>query len=102
MKLNTPSLLAPSLLALFLLATACSSHPVLPKKSDINVSRDEAKSSCQSLGMIEGRSNLAQANNEAALEDLKEEAIKKGANYVKIETMGALGSAIRGQAYFCN
>lgn len=86
--------------ALFL--TACSSHPVLPEKSDIKVSRDTPSEKCKNLGAIEGRSTKMTAKPEDALEDLKTEAIKKGADYVKIETMGAQSSVIRGTAYFCN
>lgn len=82
--------------------TACSSHPVLPEKSDIKVSRENPKDSCKSLGFIEGRSIKINAKPEDAIDDLKAEAIKKGANYIKMETMGAMGSAVRGEAYFCN
>ncbi len=81
---------------------ACSSHPVLPKKSDIKVTRENPSDKCKNLGPIEGRSLKVAARPEDALEDLKSEAIKKGADYVKIETMGAQSSVIRGTAYFCN
>lgn len=89
-----------STLALFF--TACSSHPVLPEKSDIKVSRDMPSEKCKDLGPIEGRSIKINAKPEEALVDLKNEAIKKGADYVKIETIGAQSSVIRGTAYFCN
>lgn len=82
--------------------TSCSSHPVLPKTSDIKVSRDDAKESCKHLGAIEGRSYKVKATEEEILEDLKKEAISKGANFVKVETIGAHGGSIRGQAYYCN
>lgn len=79
----------------------CKSHPVLPSKADIRVSRDSAGSRCEDLGFIEGRVNDSKGTTEQALENLKEEAIKKGANYVKMETIGMLGSSVRGQAYYC-
>lgn len=85
-----------------LIFTACTSHPVIPEKSDIIVSRNEAAENCRPLGPIEGRSIRVNATPAEALDDLKAEAIKKGANYIKIETMGALASAIRGMAYLCN
>jgi PBP1b-binding outer membrane lipoprotein LpoB len=84
-----------------LFLAACSSHPVLPKKDDIKISRDAAGENCESLGFIEGRTTKINGKIEDALEDMKEEAIKKGANYVQIESMGALASSIRGKAYFC-
>lgn len=80
----------------------CSSHPVLPEKSDIKVTRDNPPDKCKNLGPIEGRSNKINAKPEDALEDLKGEAIRKGADFVRIETMGAQSSTIRGTAFFCN
>jgi PBP1b-binding outer membrane lipoprotein LpoB len=94
-----------SILAVLLLAvifSGCSSHPVLPEKSDIKVSRDNPSDKCKNLGAIEGRSRKVNAKPEDALEDLKEEAIRKGADYVRIETMGAQSATIRGTAFFCN
>lgn len=90
-----------SLIIISLFIFSCSSHPVLPKADDIKVSREEPGKDCLSLGSIEGRATSMAANAEAALEDLKQEAIKKGANYVKIETIGAQSTAIRGEAFFC-
>ncbi len=88
--------------ALTLLLASCSSHPVLPQKSDIKVSRDTPSEKCKNLGAIEGRSIKINAKPEDALEDLKAEAVQKGADYVKIETIGAQSSVVRGVAYFCN
>ena len=80
---------------------SCSSHPVLPKTSDIKVTRDEPAKGCEDLGSIVGRSSKVTDTPENVLEDLKQEAVRKGANFVKIETMGAQGTAIKGEAYFC-
>ncbi len=89
-------------LTMAIVFSGCSSHPVLPEKSDIKVSRDNPSDKCKNLGAIEGRSRKVNAKPEDALEDLKEEAIRKGADYVRIETMGAQSTTIRGTAYFCN
>ena len=94
-----------SILAVLVLAavfSGCSSHPVLPEKSDIKVSRDNPSDKCKNLGPIEGRSTKVNAKPEDALEDLKEEAIRKGADYVRVETMGAQSATVRGTAFFCN
>ncbi len=89
-------------LFLVMVLTACSSTmPVLPKTSDIKVSRELPSGDCTPLGTIVGNSNSVKPDKDAMLEDLKDEAIKKGANYVMVETLGAQGSAIRGQAYNC-
>ena len=90
------------LIIALLLFSACSSPPVLPEKKDIKVSREAPSSSCKDLGLIEGRTQKINGTSAEALEDMKGEAIKKGANYVKMETMGALGTSVRGEAYFCD
>ena len=90
-----------NLLVIFLLAS-CGSHPVLPENKDIKVSRETPSDKCKNLGSIEGRSNKINAKADEALEDLKTEAIKRGANFVKIETIGAQAAAVRGVAYFCD
>lgn len=86
---------------LALILSSCGSHPVLPTTKDITVSREAADKDCRDLGMIEGRSTKINATSEEVLEDLKKESVRKGANYVKVETMGAMNSALRGRAYFC-
>ncbi len=90
-----------AILTLSMVLSGCGSHPVLPQKDDIKVSRDTPSSSCKSLGLVEGRTKKISGTTEDALDDLKGEAIKKGANYVKMEMMGALGTSIRGEAFFC-
>lgn len=85
-----------------MLLVACSGHPVLPTKNDIKVSRENAAKDCKNLGHIEGRAQGSTiGNSELALEDLKSDAVKRGANYVQINTMGALGTTIRGTAFIC-
>jgi len=91
-----------SVTAVALIFSACSSHPVLPEKGDIKVTRDNPSDKCKNLGPIEGRSTKVNAKPEDALDDLKSEAIRKGADYVRIETMGAQSASIRGTAFFCN
>lgn len=80
---------------------ACSSRPVLPEKSDVKVSRETPSEKCKNLGSVEGRSSKINAKYEETLEDLKADAVRKGADYVRIETMGT-HSSIRGTAFICN
>ncbi len=89
------------LISEFILFSGCGTHPVLPEAKDIKVSREAPKASCKSLGFIEGRVNRVSAKTEEAIEDMKQEAIRKGANYVKMETIGALGGSVRGEAFYC-
>ncbi|MCB9071979.1 MAG: DUF4156 domain-containing protein [Bdellovibrionaceae bacterium] len=81
---------------------ACSSHPIKPEADNIKVSRDEADKDCKELGDVEGRVKSVKGTFEEALEDLKLDAARKGANYVQIKQSGAMGQAVRGTAYWCD
>jgi len=80
---------------------ACSSHPIKPEASNVKVSRDEADKDCKDLGKVEGRVKNIKGTFEEALEDLKTDAARKGANYVRIAQSGSLGQSVSGDAYFC-
>lgn len=81
--------------------TGCGSHPVLPTTKDIEVSRAEPAKACENLGLVEGRTATTAGTQEEALEDMKKDAVKKGANYVRMETIGAMGTSVRGTAFYC-
>lgn len=85
---------------LVLVFSGCASKPLIDK-DDIKLTRDEPSASCQSLGLIEVRSISIKPDEKKLMEELKVEARKKGADYVKVEALGAQGGAIRGQAYSC-
>jgi PBP1b-binding outer membrane lipoprotein LpoB len=89
-----------SLVSVLFLA-GCASKPIL-EKEDIKVTRDKPSESCQDLGAIEGRVTSLKGTIEQAMEDLKSEAVKKGADFVQVETIGAQSSIVRGRAYNCN
>jgi len=80
---------------------ACSSRPVIMKSTDVKVSRDEPSSSCKDMGRITGTTLSIHATSEDALEDLKTEASRKGANYVKVGEFSDTGTAVAGVAYIC-
>ncbi len=86
---------------LILVLSGCASKPLIDH-DDIKVTRDEPSKSCQDMGAIEVRSISLKVDEKKLLEELKTEARKKGADYVKVETLGAQTTAIRGQAYNCN
>lgn len=88
--------------AALVLTTACSSHPIKPEADNVKVSRDEADKDCKEIGSVEGRVKNVNGKFEEALEDLKLDAARKGANYVQIQQTGALGQAVSGTAYFCD
>lgn len=86
--------------ALLTALVACTSKPLL-EKEDITVTRDDASPKCQNLGPVEGRTMTMSGTQEEAMENLKEEATKKNANYVQTEVIGAQGKVIRGTAFRC-
>ncbi len=82
--------------------TACSSHPIKPEADNVKVSRDDADKDCKEIGPVEGRVKNVTGKFEEALEDMKLDAARKGANYVHMKQTGALGQAVSGTAYFCD
>lgn len=88
-------------LSLALLAS-CSSHPIKPEGKNVEVSRNEASKDCKEIGRVEGRVKNTKGTFEEALEDLKLDAARKGANFVKMEQTGAMGQSVAGVAYFCD
>ncbi|MDX9730205.1 MAG: DUF4156 domain-containing protein [Bdellovibrionales bacterium] len=86
----------------FTVMTGCSSHPIKPEGENVKVSRSDAGKDCKELGPVEGRVASAKGTFEQALEDLKTDAARKGANFVKIEQTSGTGTAVRGISYFCD
>lgn len=80
---------------------ACGSHPIKPVGENIKVSREDAASDCREIGAVEGRNQAVTGTFEQALEDLKLDAARKGANFVRIGQTSGTGTAVRGTAYFC-
>lgn len=83
------------------LISCSNAPPIKPTADSIKVSRDPAKESCKELGDVEGRVKNIKGNFDEALEDLKLDAARKGANYVQIQQTGAQGQSVRGAAYLC-
>ena len=89
-------------LAITIALVGCSSPPIKPSADNVKVSREDAGKGCNEVGAVEGRTKTVKGTFEEALEDLKLDASRKGANFVKIEQTGAMGTSVRGMAYFCN
>ena len=80
----------------------CASQSIMPEKDDVKVSRDKADKECTSLGKITGRAAGIKGTREQALEDLKQEAANKGANYIQIQQYSSQGTSVTGLAYKCS
>ena len=89
------------LISFILLVAGCSSHEIIPENVKVKVSRDAAAKDCKHLGPVLGRSSKISATSQEVLEDMKKEAAKMGANYIQYDSASAIGTAMRGHAYYC-
>jgi hypothetical protein len=96
MKMNSVFVLVASF-ALF----GCSSQPLVPEGKNIKIQREPVADDCENLGAVEGRNMDLKGNIESAIEDLRLEAAKRGANTVRLETTSGYGNSARGTAYIC-
>jgi hypothetical protein len=85
------------------LIAACATKPppVKPAASNVEASRAEPAKNCKEIGNVEGRVTNINGKFEEALEDLKLDAARKGANFVQIQQTGSLGKSVAGTAYLC-
>ena len=85
--------------ALFL--SACASQSVMPDKEEVKVSRETPKD-CKDLGKVTGTSGSVKPDRKAVLEDMKQDAANKGANYVVVKQYSDNGTSVTGLAFQCN
>ncbi|MEO0335738.1 MAG: DUF4156 domain-containing protein [Pseudomonadota bacterium] len=83
--------------------SGCSSRSVMPDKEEVKVSREapDKGDKCKKMGRITGTSGSAKGTREEVLEDLKQEAANKGANYVVVKQYSPQGTSVTGVAYEC-
>lgn len=79
----------------------CKSHDVLPEKIEVKVSREAPDKDCKMVGTVSGSTSKIGETSEKALENLKTDAARKGANFVQYESSSAAGTAFKGTGYFC-
>lgn len=83
------------------LISGCGSKPIKPAAENVKISREDPNANCKEMGSVEGRNQSTKGTFETALEDLKLDASRHGANFVRIEQASGTGTAVRGTAYFC-
>src|SRR5687767_10589472 len=82
--------------------SGCKSHEILPEKIEVEVSREKPDEDCKFIGPVTGSVSKIGEGAEKALENMKTDASRKGANYVHYETASASGTGLKGSAYFCD
>lgn len=89
------------LVLLFL--AGCASQSIMPEKDEVKVSREDAdKEDCKFISKVSGNSVSIKATREQVLEDMKQDAANKGANYVVVKNFSDTGTSVTGLAYQCN
>lgn len=99
MKLSLSLVLITTILGL-----GCAAHrSILPDPEEVRISREapSSKKNCKEIGPISGTTQSTEATQEDALNDLKQEAANKGANYVVVKEYSSYGTAVTGVAYDC-
>lgn len=87
--------------ALLLTVSGCSSRPIVPEAKNIKLARENPAKDCVELGKVQGTVRTAQGTIEQAIEDMKLDAARKGANYVRMESTSAYGTSASGTAFQC-
>ena len=90
--------LAISALAIF---SSCSHQAIVPEAKNVRIAREEPAKNCRNLGHVEGSVITAQGKIEDAIEDMKLDAARKGANFVQMGQTSALGKNVAGIAFQC-
>lgn len=91
-----------SALLLFVL-NGCTSAPIKPEADNVTVKREAPNlKNCKEIGSVQGTVKTKSGTFEQALEDMKLDAARKGANFIHMEQTSAYGTSTRGTAYFCD
>lgn len=80
---------------------ACSHQALIPEAKNVKIQREAPAKDCRSLGHVEGNVIHANGKIEDAIEDMRLDAARKGANFVQLGETSALGKNVAGVAYQC-
>ena len=92
------SLSALSALSFF---SSCSHQAIVPEAKNVRIAREEPSKNCKNLGHVEGSVITAHGKIEDAIEDMKLDAARKGANFVQMGQTSSLGKNVAGVAFQC-
>ena len=80
---------------------ACASESLTPDTEQLKMGKDAPDVSCKSLGRVSGKTMSTRGTSQEALNDMKKDAARLSANYVKIEEYSGTGTAVTGEAFRC-
>lgn len=80
---------------------ACSHQPLVPDAKNVTVRREAPAKNCVEIGRVQGSVSSVHGTIEQAIEDMKLDAARKGANFVHMEATSAYGTSASGTAYQC-
>ncbi len=84
-----------------LFLVACSHQPIIPDARNVKIQRENPTGDCYEIGPVTGKVKTMSGSIEQAIDDMKLDAARKGANYVRMESTGAMGTSASGTAYNC-
>ncbi len=85
----------------FLILAGCSHQAIVPEAKNVHLQREAPSKDCRNLGHVEGNVIHANGKIEDAIEDMKLDAARKGANLVQMGETSALGKNVAGIAFQC-
>lgn len=91
-----------SVIAAGLIFSGCKGYEILPDKIEVKVGREVPDDDCREVGPVNGSVSKISGTSEEALENMKKDAARKGANFVLYESASGTGTAMKGIAYSCN
>jgi hypothetical protein len=81
--------------------TSCSSQPIIPEAKNVKLARENPSKDCVEIGKVQGSVKSVHGTVEQAIEDMKLDAARKGANYVRMEATSGYGTSTAGTAFQC-
>jgi hypothetical protein len=87
--------------AALIFSSACSHQPIIPEAKNVVIAREMPSSKCTEIGAVKGYVATTTGTLEQAIEDMKLDAARRGANFVLMQSTGAMGTSASGTAYVC-
>lgn len=79
----------------------CASKPIIPEAKNVKVAREIPRAECKEIGPVQGSVSTIKGTIEQAIEDMRLDAARKGANFVHMEATSAIGTSVSGTAFDC-